>query len=178
MTPGMALRYAVGLERKKAQAREQRIQAELTPLVHALTDPDEPRRLAAVRHVQQTCVPTVLALLIDRLVALLGGSGPVQRQAVASLVAFGPRALPALTLRFSRSRSAAVQQGIVAALTAVARGLDRDGRLGLMTDLLILSRRAADDSIRESVAGLLATLRSSLETSGRVPEARAIKCSE
>jgi hypothetical protein len=83
--------------------------------------------------------------------------------------AFGPRALPALTLRFSRSRSAAVQQGIVAALTAVARGLDRDGRLALMTELLILSRRAADDSIRERVMGLLAALRSSLETSGRVP---------
>jgi HEAT repeat protein len=178
MRPGKALRYAVQLEQQKAQAREQRIQAVLTPLVRALTDPDEPRRQATVRHVQQTCVPAVIALLIDRLVALLGGSGTVQRQAVASLVQFGPRALPALTLRFSRSRSAAVQQGIIEALTAVARGLDRDGRLGLMTELLILSRRAADDSIRESVMGLLTVLRSSLETSGRVPSARAIKCSQ
>jgi HEAT repeat protein len=169
MTPGRALRYAVGLERKKAQAREQRIQVELTPLVRALTDPDEPRRRAAAQHVLQACVPAVIALLIDRLVALLGGSRLVQRQAVASLAQFGPHALPALSLRFSRSRSAAVQQGIIEALTAVARGLDRDGRLGLMTELLILSRRAADDSIRERVMGLLATLRSSLETSGRVP---------
>src|SRR5262245_20923669 len=100
MTPARAPRYAVGLERKRAQAREQRIQAELTPLVRALTDPDEPRRQAAVRCVQATCVPAVIALLIDRLVALLGGSGTVQRQAVASLAQFGLRALPALTLRF------------------------------------------------------------------------------
>jgi hypothetical protein len=111
-------------------------------------------------------------------VALLGGSGTVQRQPVASLVQFGPHALPALTLRFSRSRSAAVQQGIVAALSAVVRGLDRDGRLALMTELLAVSRFATDGPIRESIAGLLACLRSSLETSGRVPSARAIKCSE
>jgi HEAT repeat protein len=178
MTPGKALRYAVGLERKKAQAREQRIQAALTPLVRALTEPDEPRRQAAVRHVQQTCVPAVIALLIDRLVALLGGSGTVQGQAVASLVQLGSRALPALTLQFTRSRSAAVQQGIVAALSAVARGLDCSGRLALMTDLLILLPRATDEAIRESVMGLLATLRSLLETGGQVPSARAIKCSE
>src|SRR5262245_5469342 len=111
MTPAKVLGYAVGLERKRAQQREQRIQGELTPLVRALTDPDEPRRQAAVRHVQQTCLPAVIALLIDRLVDLLGGSGTVQRQAIASLAQFGPRALPALTLRFSGSRSAAMQQG-------------------------------------------------------------------
>jgi hypothetical protein len=123
-------------------------------------------------------VPAVLALLSDRLVALLGGSGAVQRPVVASLAEFGARALPALTLRFSRSRSAAVQQGIIEALSAVARGLDRSGRLALMTELVSLSRRAADESIREKVMGLLTVLRSSLETSGRVPSARAIKCSE
>jgi len=178
MTPEKALRYAVQLEQQKAQAREQRIQGELTPLVRALTDPDEPRRQAAVRCVQATCLPAVITLLIDRLVDLLGGSGTLQRQAVASLARFGTQALLHLTLRFSRSRSAAVQQGIVMALTAVARGLDRDGRLGLMTELVILSRHAADNSIRQRVGSLLAALRSSLETSGRVPSARAIKCSE
>jgi hypothetical protein len=61
-------------------------------------------------------------------------------------------------------RSAAVQQGIVAALSAVARGLDRAGRLALMTELPISSRRAADEPIRASVLRLLAVLRSSLET--------------
>src|SRR5262245_38593941 len=162
MTPEKALRYAVGLERKRAQQREQRLQAELTPLVCALTDPDESRRQPAVSCVQATCVPVVIALLIDRLVDLLGGSGIVQRQAIASLAEFGPRALPALTQRFSESRTAAMQQGIVAALAAVARNPDHNGRLALMTELLILSRRAVDDSIRESVAGLLAMLRSSL----------------
>src|SRR5262249_7513484 len=119
------------------------IQEMLGPLVQGLTDPDEPRRQSAVRHVQQTCVPAVITPLIDRLGDLLGGSGIVQRQAVASLAGFWPRALPALTLRFSGSRSVVVQQGIVAVFAAVARGLDRDGRLGLMTELLILSRRAA-----------------------------------
>src|SRR5262245_66267688 len=118
MTPAKALGYAVGLERKRAQQREQRLQAELTPLVHALTDPDEPRRQAAVRCVQATCVPAVIALLIDRLVDLLGGSGTVQRQVVASLAQFGPRAVPPLTLRLSRTRNVAVQQGIVMAITA------------------------------------------------------------
>ena len=172
MTPEKALRYAVQLEQQKAQAREQRIQAELTPLVLVLTDPDESRRQAAVRCVQATCVPAVIALLIDRLVALLGGSGTVQRQAIASLAEFGTRALPALTRRFSRSRSAPVQQGIVEALAAVARGLDRDGRLGLMTELLILLRVAAEESICESIARLLADLRCSLETGGQVPQAR------
>jgi hypothetical protein len=57
-----------------------------------------------------------------------------------------------------------MQRGIIEALSEVARSLDRNGRLGLMTDLLILSRCAADDSIRERVLGLLAVLRSSPET--------------
>ena len=71
-----------------------------------------------------------------------------------------------------------MQQGIVMALAAVAHGLDRDGWLGLMTELLILSRHAADDSIRDSVGGLLTTLRSSLETNGRVLSAQTINRSE
>src|SRR5262245_18097590 len=163
MTPAKALGYAVGLERKRAQQREQRLQAELTPLVHALTEPDEPRRQAAVRCVQETCVPAVITLLIDRLVELLGGSGIVHRQAIASLAEFGPHALSALRRWFSRTRSVAVQQGIVMSIAAVARGLDRDGRLGLMTELLILSRHAVEESIRASLAELLTGVRSSLE---------------
>src|SRR5262249_60985959 len=99
MTPVKALGYAVCLERKRAQQREQRIQAELTPLVRALTDPDESRRQAAVQCVQARCVPAVITLLIDRLVDLLAGSGIVQRQAIASLARFALPALPALTRR-------------------------------------------------------------------------------
>src|SRR5262245_48382530 len=96
---------------------ESLIQEKLTPLIEALVHPDEPYRRAAVEHVLRTCMPAVIRRLIERLVDLLDGAGTTQRQALASLAQFGGWAVPALTLRFTRSRSVILQRGIVEALT-------------------------------------------------------------
>jgi hypothetical protein len=99
------------------------LQEKLTPPVEALAHPDEPCRRAAVEHVLRTCLPAVVGRLIERLVDLLGGEGTTRRQALASLAQLGGRAVPALPLRFPRSRSVALQRGIVEALTRTAPGL-------------------------------------------------------
>src|SRR5262250_2308047 len=83
---------------------ESLIQERLTPLVEALVHPDESCRRAAVEHVLRACIPAVIGRLIGGLVDLLGGAGTTQHQALASLVQFGGRAVPALTLRFMRTR--------------------------------------------------------------------------
>jgi hypothetical protein len=135
--------------REGPNAVEARIQRGLGPLVAALADPDEPRRHAAAEKLLQVCIPAVLDLLADRLVNLLGGAGPARRQALASLVQLGQRALPTLTWRFTRTRSSGLQQGMVEALRGIARRLGPGQRFDLMTELLILPRFTAADSVRQ-----------------------------
>src|SRR5262245_4357963 len=110
--------------RQGPNAAEERIQRGLGPLVAALTDADEPRRPAAAERLLRVCVPAVLDRLADRLVDLLGSAGPARQQALASLAQLGPQALPSLTRRFTRTRSAAIQQGVVGALSQIAGGLE------------------------------------------------------
>src|SRR6516225_1162446 len=79
---------------RQSDPGESLIQERLTPLVEALTDPDESCRRAAVEHVLRTCIPTVIGRLIERLVDLLNGDRTTCRQALASLAQFGGRAVP------------------------------------------------------------------------------------
>jgi hypothetical protein len=146
---------------------ESLIQERLTPLVEALVHQDEPYRRAAAEHVVRTCIPAVIGRLIERLVDLLDGAGKTQRQALASLAQFGGRAVPALTLRFTRTRSVATQRGIVAALTRMAQGLQLTQRIDLMTEVMSLARFAADESVRRELAGLLAVARTTNEADSR-----------
>ena len=80
--------------RRKAPARPadpSRAEVAAAPLVDALTDPDEPRRQAAARHVLRTCVPAVVALLCRCLVErLLAGPLEGRRAARASLCRSAP----------------------------------------------------------------------------------------
>jgi len=125
VTPQQALAYAVQVMGKKAEVSEERIQGALAPLVSAATDPEESRRHAAVAIALQKCVPAVLRRLIDRLVdALAHGGQAVCRQAAASLVQVGPRAVPVLTHRLKQARSAAVQQRVVAVLAEITVALN------------------------------------------------------
>jgi hypothetical protein len=129
------------------------IQERLTPLVEALVHPDESCRRAAVEHVVRTCIPALITRLIERLMELLGGSGTTQRQALASLVQFGGRALPILTLRFTRTRSPTKQRAIVEARTRMAPGLKQEERIDLLTEVLALGRFAADAPVCRDLAG-------------------------
>jgi hypothetical protein len=138
---------------------ESLIQEKLTPLIEALVHPDESCRRAAVEHVVRTCIPAVIGRLIGRLANHLDGAGTTQHQALASLAQFGGRAVPALTLRFMRTRSVAMQRGIVEALTRMAPGLQLTERIDLMTEVLALTRFAADASVGRDLAGLLAVAR-------------------
>jgi hypothetical protein len=143
------------------------IQEKLAPLVEALTHPDESYRRAAVEHVLRTCLPALAARLIYRLVDLLNGDVTARSQALASLAQFGGRAVPALTLRFTRTRSVATQRGIVEALTRMAPGLKQEERIDLMTEVMSLAKYAADESVRRELAGLLAVARTTNEADSR-----------
>ena len=143
------------------------IQERLTPLIEALVHLDEPYRRAAVEHVVRTCLPAVIGRLSERLVGLLNGDSTIQCQALASLAQFGGRAVPALTLRFMRTRSVILQRGIVEALTRMAPGLKQEERIDLMTEVLALGRFAADASVCRDLAGLLAVARTANEAAAR-----------
>jgi hypothetical protein len=148
---------------KQLDPGESLIQEKLTPLVETLVHPDESCRLAAVEHVVRTCIPAVIRRLIGRLADHLDGAGTTQRQALASLSQFGGRAVPALTLRFTQTRSVNLQCGIVEALTRIAPGLKQEQRIDLMTEVLALGRFAADASVCRDLAGLLAVARQANE---------------
>ena len=143
------------------------IQEKLTPLIEALVHPDESCRRAAVEHVVRACIPAVIGRLIGRLADHLDGAGTAQCQALASLSQFGGRAVPALTLRFTRTRSVILQRGIVEALTQMAPGLTQAERIDLMTEVLALRRFAADASVCRDLAGLLGVARTANEADAR-----------
>jgi hypothetical protein len=146
---------------------ESLIQEKLTPLIEALVHPDESCRRAAVEHVLRACVPAVIGRLIGGLVDLLGGTGTTQRQALTSLSQFGGRAVPALTLRFTRTGSVILQRGIVEALTRMAPGLKQEERIDLMTEVLALGRFAVDASVCRALGGLVAVARTANEAAAR-----------
>jgi hypothetical protein len=146
---------------------ESLIQEKLTPLIEALVHPDESYRRAAVEHVVRACIPAVIGRLIGRLADLLDGAGTAQRQALTSLAQFGGRAVPALTLRFTRTRSPTKQHAIVEALTRMAPGLTQEERIDLMTEVLGMVRFAADASVSRDLAGLVAVTRAANEAASR-----------
>jgi hypothetical protein len=135
--------------------------------VEALAHPDEPRRRAAVAHVLRTCLPALVARLIERLVDLLEGDGTARSQALASLVQLGGRALPTLTLRFTQTPSPTIQRGIVEALTRMVPKLKQEERIDLMTEVLALARFATDASVCRDLAGLVAVTRQANEAAAR-----------
>jgi hypothetical protein len=131
----------------------------LEALVESLALPDDACRRANVEVALRVCAPAVLTLAIDGLVARLGGpsSGP----AVATLAQFGGRSLPAVTLAFTRTRSAAAQKDMVEVLVRIAPRLDLDRRLIAMGEAgMLLPRFAAADAVRQDLKRLVALLRS------------------
>jgi hypothetical protein len=86
---------------KEPSPSELLIQERSTPLVEALTALDEPCRRATVEHVLRTCIPALVARLIEKLVDLLG-AGTIPRQALASLAQLGGRLDQALQLPVQR----------------------------------------------------------------------------
>jgi HEAT repeat protein len=146
---------------------EARIHERLTPLVEALTDPDESSRRTAVEQIRRTCIPAVVGRLIDWLVGLLGDEDVTHQQALASLAEFGARALPSLTLRFTRTRDAVLQRGILEALKRIVPGLKVGEQIDLLTETLILGRFAADESVSRALAGLVAVARRASEAAAR-----------
>jgi HEAT repeat protein len=139
---------------------EPMIQQHLTPLVQALLDPDDVCRQKVVAHVQQNCIPAVITRLMRRLVDLLGsGHEDARPQAMASLIQFGDKAVPALIHEFTLARHAALQQDVIQVLLQIAPRLDQDQRCDLMTDMVMLGRFAADDSVVLGFRKLVAVLR-------------------
>jgi hypothetical protein len=97
-----------------------------------------------------------------RLVDLLGsGHEDARPQAMASLIQFGEKAVPALTHEFTLARHVALQQDIIQVLLQIAPRLDQDQRCDLMTDMMMLGRFAADDSVVLGFRKLVAVLRQS-----------------
>jgi hypothetical protein len=120
---------------------------------------DEPYRRAAVEHVVRICILAPVARFIERLVDLLGGAGTTRRQILVLLPLFGGRVVTTFTIQFMRTRSVAMQRGIVAALTRMAPGLRQAERLDLLMEVMSLGRSAADPPACRDLAGLLAVAR-------------------
>jgi hypothetical protein len=150
---------------------EPMIQQHLAPLVQALLDPDDVCRQKVVAHVQQNCIPAVITRLMRRLVDLLGsGHEDARPQAMASLIQFGDRAVLALTHEFTLARHAALQHDIIQVLLQTAPRLDQDQRCDLMTDLMMLGRFAADDSVVLGFRKLVAVLRQANDNAAKTTQ--------
>jgi hypothetical protein len=150
--------------RKRQKESERRLRELLSPVVKALADTDESRRRAVLEYISQAWLPAVVARLLNLLVGLLGRGGEAaRRQAIVSVAQFGHRALPALTLRFRRSRRAAAQLDVVASLQRMAPGLSRNQQTNLMIELVILAAFAADAAVCLGIAETIAILRASSE---------------
>jgi hypothetical protein len=105
-----------------------------------------------VEHVLRSCLPPVIGMLIDRLVDRLGCGGEARRaQAIASLVEFGSRALPAITLRFQRARGPAAQLDVLAVLRRMAPGLTSDQIADLLLDVGLFGLFAANGAVKCSI---------------------------
>jgi hypothetical protein len=162
--PKQTLSLARRALRRRQKESERRLQELLWPVVKVLADTDESRSRAVVEYISRAWLPAVASKLIDRLVGLLGQGGEAaRRQAVASVAQFGHPAVPALTLRFRRSRRAAVQLDVVAALQRLAPGLSCNQRINLMAELAILGASAADEAVCLRLAETIAILRASSE---------------
>jgi hypothetical protein len=132
--------------------------------VQAATDPDEGRRQAAVQHLRETWPPAVLRVLVERLAEMLGRGGESAHQAGASLIQLGASTLPVLTHKFTKARSAAVQQHTLEVLAGIGRRLGTAERSELMTELLLLVPYAVGEAVRQQVAEVVATLRRANES--------------
>ena len=143
------------------------------PQLDALTDRDEQRREAAARHVLQTCIPAVVALVCRLLVErLLAGPLEGRRAARASLLQVGAAAVPALYCRLLHARNPGTQLALVEALAAIGAGLPTRDRIDLMLDLMIVRGRAADGAVVEAIDRAVATLRRLNERAGRANTSR------
>ena len=123
----------------------------LTPLVNALTQPDEAARQAAVRHVLAVCLPQVIRLLCERLVErLLQGGEATCRLALASLVEIGGPAARVVADRLTGTRASGVQVRLADTLAAIGERLpqaDPDWYI----DVGIARRLAASDEARKAI---------------------------
>jgi hypothetical protein len=148
------------VRRKEDEQTARLIQERLTPLVEAVTLPDEGFRKAAVKSLLRTCVPAVLGLLVERLVGMVAQGGPAgQGPAVATLAQLGQRSVPALTSAFFRARSAATQQNLLTVLEKVGSRLALSDRVELMFELTILGNFVREETVRRDLVEVLAMLR-------------------
>jgi hypothetical protein len=158
-----ALGDAARLRQQTAEEHERQTQEQLTPLVEALTHPEEASRRAAVEHVLQVCQPPVLSKLIDLLVDRLGRGGVARRgPVIAALVAFGPPVLPALIQRFRRGRGPAAQLDVLAALRQLTPRLTGHQLTDLLLEVGILGLFAAGGSVKRALKETIAQVQREL----------------
>jgi hypothetical protein len=169
-----ALGYAARLRQQTAEANERQTQEQLTPLVEALTHPEEASRRAAVRQALQVCQPPILGKLMDLLVDRLGRGGVARRgPVIASLVAFGPPVLPALIQRFRRGRGPAAQLDVLAALRQMTPRLTSYQIADLLLEVGILGLFAAGGSVKRAIKETIAQVQRDLRNLLKpVPRAR------
>jgi hypothetical protein len=118
--------------------------------------------------VAQLHAPAGTGVLMKAVVELLGrDEGPVRDQALAYLARLGPFAVPPLVLRFARTDRAALQHGIIEALTQVVPGLDRGQKLKLLIDLSVLVRFAVERPVRLGLGKVLVAVRRANEAPSR-----------
>jgi HEAT repeat protein len=147
------------LRMKKLAKTTKVVRAALAPLVEQATDPDEPRRQAAVDNFLATYPPDYLALLAQRLAEVFAHDRvPVRRRAAASLVQLGAPAAPALVVAFVATDRAVIQHEAAELLGEIGPGLSQDERAQLIGPMNLLLAEALDPSVRQKLMHVMGRL--------------------
>ena len=121
----------------KNSAEDTQIRKGLALLLTGLTHSTEGYRRQTFVAVKSMPDPACADVVIARLIGLLAtATGCDRQQAIASLVDFGERVLPLLTMRFIGTRSRAIQLGIIDVLDSIGPRLDNSNQIALTFEIM------------------------------------------
>jgi hypothetical protein len=128
----------------------------LASCVSLLTGPDEDQRRAFAAHVREAVHPASRALIIARLVEVLGAGGEAaQAQTAASLTDLGPAALSGIEVHLLGTRSPALQARLAGVIAGIARRQPISSDFDRMIALGVALHGARDATAREALRNAL-----------------------
>jgi hypothetical protein len=142
-------------------------QKALSPVVEALTDPDEGRRQTAVAEARLRLPFIVLRMLAKRLVDLLSGDDEVlRRQASASLIGLGRPAVWPLCIHLLTVETVPLQLTLIRILGGIAPTLDEEERTPVQGVLMRLLVSSPEEAMIEACMDAMAPFREPCEGKG------------
>jgi hypothetical protein len=147
------------MPQRPATRHRQQAQGATGPMVSELlqyvTDADDARRRLALAGVLPVAPWPVLRLVVDRLVAALGGRGARAPQAAASLRDLGAFAIPSLLRALLRGRRQSARLRLVDLLTEIGRCQVPADRVDLLLALCQVGSATRDVEVRQACARAL-----------------------